>query len=153
MNTTTTLFTATRKGITLFAFAAALAGTTVGAQAKSHHQESQCESCGTVVSSKTYERAAESGSGVGAVGGAVVGGLLGNQVGGGNGRALATVAGAVGGGFAGNAIEKNVRKTTVTDVEVRMSNGNVRKFTETGPAHWKNGAHVRVQEDKLVAEH
>jgi outer membrane lipoprotein SlyB len=150
MNTTSTLFTATRKGITLFAFAAALAGTTAGAQAKAHPQ---CESCGTVVSSKTYERAAESGSGVGAATGAVVGGLLGNHVGGGNGRALATVAGAVGGGFAGNAIEKNVRKTTVTDVQVRMSNGSVRKFTEAGPAHWKKGAQVRVHEDKLVAEH
>ena len=37
--------------------------------------------------------------------GAVVGGLLGNQVGGGKGKTLATVAGAVGGGYAGNKIE------------------------------------------------
>ncbi|MEO8408134.1 MAG: glycine zipper 2TM domain-containing protein [Oxalobacteraceae bacterium] len=36
--------------------------------------------------------------------GAVVGGLLGNQVGGGNGRTLATIAGAVGGGYVGNEI-------------------------------------------------
>ena len=35
--------------------------------------------------------------------GAVVGGLLGNQVGGGNGKKLATVAGAVGGGSMGHA--------------------------------------------------
>ncbi|QDL39628.1 glycine zipper 2TM domain-containing protein [Rhodoferax sediminis] len=38
--------------------------------------------------------------------GAVVGGLLGNQVGGGNGKTLATIAGAVGGGFLGNEIAK-----------------------------------------------
>jgi len=38
--------------------------------------------------------------------GAVVGGLLGNQVGGGNGKTLATVAGAVGGGYLGNEIAK-----------------------------------------------
>lgn len=38
--------------------------------------------------------------------GAVVGGLLGNQVGGGNGRTLATIAGAVGGGYVGNEIAK-----------------------------------------------
>lgn len=38
--------------------------------------------------------------------GAVVGGLLGNQVGGGNGRTLATIAGAVGGGYLGNEIAK-----------------------------------------------
>ena len=38
--------------------------------------------------------------------GAVVGGLLGNQVGSGNGRKLATVAGAIGGGYVGNEIAK-----------------------------------------------
>ncbi|MFC4763051.1 glycine zipper 2TM domain-containing protein [Dyella koreensis] len=39
--------------------------------------------------------------------GAVAGGLLGNQIGGGKGRTLATVAGAVGGGYAGHEIQKN----------------------------------------------
>ncbi len=38
--------------------------------------------------------------------GAVVGGLLGNQVGGGSGKTLATIAGAVGGGYLGNEIAK-----------------------------------------------
>jgi uncharacterized protein YcfJ len=38
--------------------------------------------------------------------GAVVGGLLGSQVGGGNGKTLATIAGVVGGGFVGNEIAK-----------------------------------------------
>lgn len=38
--------------------------------------------------------------------GAVVGGLLGNQVGGGNGKTLATIVGAVGGGYIGNEIAK-----------------------------------------------
>lgn len=37
--------------------------------------------------------------------GAIAGGLIGNQVGHGNGRTLATVAGAVGGGYAGNRIQ------------------------------------------------
>ncbi len=41
--------------------------------------------------------------------GAVVGGLLGNQVGSGNGRKLATVAGLVGGGFLGNEIANRNR--------------------------------------------
>lgn len=39
---------------------------------------------------------------IGIATGAVVGGLIGNQIGGGNGRTLATVAGAVGGGYLGN---------------------------------------------------
>ena len=38
--------------------------------------------------------------------GAVVGGLLGNQVGSGDGKTLATIAGAVGGGYVGNEIAK-----------------------------------------------
>ncbi|MFG3447401.1 MULTISPECIES: glycine zipper 2TM domain-containing protein [unclassified Stenotrophomonas] len=39
--------------------------------------------------------------------GAIVGGLLGNQVGGGNGKKVATVAGAVAGGAAGRHIQGN----------------------------------------------
>jgi uncharacterized protein YcfJ len=35
-----------------------------------------------------------------------VGGLIGNQVGSGNGRKLATIAGAIGGAYAGNEIAK-----------------------------------------------
>lgn len=46
--------------------------------------------------------------------GAVAGGLLGNQVGGGKGKTLATVAGAVGGGYAGNRIQANKQKGQVT---------------------------------------
>lgn len=38
--------------------------------------------------------------------GAVVGGLVGSRVGGGNGRTLATIAGAVGGGYLGNEVAK-----------------------------------------------
>jgi uncharacterized protein YcfJ len=41
--------------------------------------------------------------------GALIGVLLGNQGGGGNGRALATVAGLIGGGFLGNEVEKRAR--------------------------------------------
>jgi uncharacterized protein YcfJ len=41
--------------------------------------------------------------------GAVVGGLLGNQVGSGNGRKLATVAGIIGGGMLGNQIANQNR--------------------------------------------
>ena len=36
--------------------------------------------------------------------GAVIGGLIGNQIGGGNGKKLATVAGVIGGGIIGNQI-------------------------------------------------
>ncbi|MBP0636363.1 glycine zipper 2TM domain-containing protein [Cupriavidus sp. AcVe19-6a] len=90
-------------------------------------------------------------SGLGALGGAVVGGLLGNQVGKGNGRIVGTVVGAVGGGVAGNQIEKAVSKDTHYEVRVRMDDGSQRTFTyEKDPAvqvgervHMENGALVR----------
>lgn len=51
--------------------------------------------------------------------GAVAGGLIGNQIGGGTGKKLATVAGAVGGGIAGRKIQDNQQHKTNTVVERR----------------------------------
>lgn len=51
--------------------------------------------------------------------GAVAGGLLGNQVGGGKGKKLATAAGAVGGAFAGRAIQEHQQNKTETVIERR----------------------------------
>jgi uncharacterized protein YcfJ len=50
--------------------------------------------------------AAKENSPIGIGIGAVVGGLLGNQIGSGDGKTLATIAGAVGGGYVGNEIAK-----------------------------------------------
>ncbi|WP_075258758.1 glycine zipper 2TM domain-containing protein [Herbaspirillum camelliae] len=101
-----------------------------------------CSSCGEVVAVRAVQHTPQT-SGVGIAGGAVVGGLLGNQIGGGNGRTLATIAGAVGGGYAGNMVEKNVRTTTSYVVDVRMDNGKSRSFPQSG-ANWRVGDQVRV---------
>ena len=45
--------------------------------------------------------------------GAVAGGLLGNQIGGGSGKTIATVAGAAAGGYAGNQVQKNMQQKNV----------------------------------------
>src|SRR5215469_1425854 len=59
---------------------------------------------------------------IGTVAGAVVGGVLGHQVGGGTGRDLATIAGAAGGGYAGNRIQKNLQdRDTVTTTEQKCA--------------------------------
>jgi uncharacterized protein YcfJ len=50
---------------------------------------------------------------LGSVGGAVIGGVLGNQVGGGSGKKVATVAGAAAGGYAGNQVQKNMQQKDV----------------------------------------
>ena len=91
-----------------------------------------CASCGTVESVQAVQQKGE-GSGLGVAGGAVAGGLLGHQVGGGNGKTALTVLGAVGGAFAGNEIEKRARATTVYDVQVRMEDGTVRTFRRAEP--------------------
>lgn len=41
----------------------------------------------------------------------MLGGVPGNQVGGGKGKTLATVAGAAGGGYAGNKVQENMQKS------------------------------------------
>lgn len=102
---------------------------------------------GRVVSIVPVERRVPHTSGVGAVGGAVVGGLLGNQIGSGRGRTLATVAGALGGGLAGNGVEGAVRKTTEYQVRVRMDDGSYRTFEyKTAPA-LQEGERVRIDRD------
>ncbi|WP_076591808.1 glycine zipper 2TM domain-containing protein [Herminiimonas arsenitoxidans] len=109
-----------------------------------------CSNCGCIESIRSVQVAAKP-SGVGVVGGAVVGGLLGNQIGNGNGRSLATVAGVVGGGFAGNEIEKRTRTATAYEVRVRMDDGRIRTFPYNNPPNWNTGDPVRVVDGYLRA--
>jgi len=56
---------------------------------------------------------------------ALAGGLLGNQIGGGNGKKLATVAGAVGGGYAGNKVQEGMQnRDTYTTTQTRCNTVN-----------------------------
>ena len=105
-----------------------------------------CNTCGTVQAVQEVKEKGQ-GSGIGAIGGAVVGGLLGNQVGGGNGKKVMTVVGAVGGGLAGHEAEKHVRATTAYDVQVRMEDGSVRTFRRTEPLN--PGTRVTVDGNTL----
>ena len=97
-----------------------------------------CATCGTVESVLAVQRQGEVNGvavggttvGIGTVAGGVVGGLLGNQVGGGNGKTAMTVLGVAGGALAGNAIEKNMKKTTVYQMRVRMHDGSVRTIEQ-----------------------
>jgi len=109
-----------------------------------------CKSCGKIESVRIVHHQARP-SGIGVVAGAVLGGVLGNQVGGGNGRSLATVAGAVGGGYAGNEIEKRSHVTTSYQVRVRMEGGHIRHFTYAAEPNWRAGDHVRVTNGRLTS--
>jgi uncharacterized protein YcfJ len=89
-------------------------------------------------------------TGLGAVGGAVVGGLAGTQIGNGRGRTAATIIGAIGGGLAGNQIEHAVHKATTYQVQVRMNDGSVRTFNYDAAPGVAIGQKVHVSGETLT---
>lgn len=91
-----------------------------------------CSTCGRVESVQAIQQA-EPATGVGAVAGGVLGAVVGNQIGKGNGRTAATVLGAVGGGYVGHQVEQRTRTRTVYQVAVRMDDGSLRRFTRAEP--------------------
>jgi uncharacterized protein YcfJ len=73
------------------------------------------------------------GANVGAgIAGAVIGGILGHQVGGGTGKDLATIGGAVAGGAIGANAGRGNSNTTMVDREVRRCDS----VASTQPAYW-----------------
>ncbi|RQV02563.1 glycine zipper 2TM domain-containing protein [Burkholderia cenocepacia] len=119
------------------------------AQQPSASAQAYCQSCGTVVAI-TQTRTPGQSSGIGAVGGAAAGGLLGNQFGNGNGRTAMTIIGALGGGLAGNQVEKQVRAETDYQVQVQMESGATRTFTYHNPPPFGQGQRVRIENGTLV---
>jgi outer membrane lipoprotein SlyB len=89
-------------------------------------------------------------TGAGAVIGGVVGGVAGHQIGGGDGRKLATVAGAVGGAAVGHQVEKR-RNTEVTGyrIDVRLDNGSSTSVTLADAGGYASGQRVRVLNGSL----
>ncbi|MDN7850316.1 glycine zipper 2TM domain-containing protein [Burkholderia seminalis] len=119
------------------------------AQQPSAPVQTYCQSCGTIVAI-TQTRTPGQSSGIGAVGGAAAGGLLGNQFGHGNGRTAMTIIGALGGGLAGNQVEKQVRAETDYQVQVQMESGATRTFTYHNPPPFGQGQRVRIENGTLV---
>jgi len=117
------------------------------AQAQTGSPAAQFEGrVGTVESVRT-QAVPTSGSTLGTVGGAVVGGVLGNQVGQGRGRTLATVGGAAGGAVVGNRMTSGT--STVWVVNVRFDDGtNANIEQDTQPPVWA-GERVRVTNGRL----
>jgi len=87
-----------------------------------------CASCG-IVRSVTAVTNPGTSTGVGGVIGGLVGGVAGNQVGGGDGKKLATVAGVIGGAVLGNKLEKDRNGTSYFEVSIDMEVGGQRVIT------------------------
>lgn len=97
---------------------------------------------------ESVERVARSNMGVlGTIGGAVVGGLLGHQIGSGGGNTAATIAGAAGGAYAGREIERRTRgDNEVYRIVVRMDDGSYQAVGQDAPPSLRQGDRVRIQD-------
>lgn len=107
-----------------------------------------CANCGTV-QAITPVSVQGQGSGVGAAVGALLGGLAGHQVGGGNGKKIATVAGVVGGAYAGNTIEKNRNAERYYEIDVALENGTLITVSMPDATGIAVGSSVVVEGDNL----
>lgn len=109
------------------AIAAAKATLAAAGPAAAPGKALACVDCGKVTAVNVSEKAGESGA-IGLIAGGVAGALLGNQVGSGRGRDIATVAGAAGGAYAGKKVEEKVNATKVWTVHVMYDNGEKAQF-------------------------
>jgi outer membrane lipoprotein SlyB len=108
-----------------------------------------CTNCATVEAVNVVE-VAGSGNYLGTAAGAVVGGLLGNQIGSGSGRKAATVAGAVAGGVVGNNVQRNQNQSQRYEVVVRYTgNGATQTLQYENDPGFRAGDAVRVNNGVL----
>ncbi|HEY2190168.1 MAG TPA: glycine zipper 2TM domain-containing protein [Caldimonas sp.] len=108
-----------------------------------------CATCGVVTATAVETRKGEGGP-AGVVGGAVLGGVLGHQMGGGSGRTAMTVLGAVGGGVAGNAVEKKINETKVWITTVTHKDGSTRTYEAKGDPELRAGDVVKIEDGRLL---
>jgi outer membrane lipoprotein SlyB len=86
-----------------------------------------------------------SGIGIGTIAGAVVGGILGHQVGGGTGNTAATVIGAAGGAYAGHELEKrSQQQSDAYKFTIRMDNGSYQTLAQNTNADIRVGDRVQI---------
>lgn len=109
-----------------------------------------CRDCGVIERVEAVQQKGE-GSGIGAVGGAILGGVLGHQVGEGSGKQLARIGGAVLGGFAGNEVERRARTVSHYRVTVRMEDGSRHVIEQQSEPAWRSGDPVRIRNGEIVA--
>ncbi len=110
-----------------------------------------CDTCGTVESVKREKRKGKGGV-LGVAGGAVAGGLLGNQVGKGTGNTVATVGGAVVGGVVGNEIQKKISSKKVWVTSVKMKDGTSKTFEQEAQPAWAAGNVVKIDGTTLTKQ-
>jgi outer membrane lipoprotein SlyB len=83
-------------------------------------------------------------SGVGTVGGAVIGAIASSGVGGGRGRSIATTAGAIAGGLLGSALEEGTTRKDALEITVRLDSGKSLSVVQEADVPFQAGERVHV---------
>lgn len=130
------------------ATAAAPTAASAAASAVTPRLADLCDGC-AIVEAVTTEKQKGEGGIVGKVGGAVVGGVLGHQIGGGTGKTLATIGGAAAGAYAGNEVQKRTSAKTIWRTRVTQKDGSQRTFETSTDPGWKPGTVVRIDGSAL----
>lgn len=107
-------------------------------------QRIQTVSFGTITSARPVRIQADEESVLGTIGGAVIGGLLGNTIGGGTGRNLATAGGAIAGAAAGRAVADRTNQVDAVELEIRRETGETIVVVQRANPALVPGARVRL---------
>ena len=110
--------------------------------------KSKCTNCGRVQDIRVSESSDWKKYAAPAAG-AVVGGVIGNQFGGGSGKTALTVVGALGGGLLGHKAESKSRDK-VYEVIVKMDDGSHRTVSYQSQPPVRQGDRVRLRDGQLV---
>ena len=112
----------------------------------------RCAMCGTVesITQNVSNQSGSSGSTAATITGSVVGGLIGNRVGGGRGRRAATVGGVVAGGAVGNAASSSSAPTASSTVRIKLGGSNFINVTVDDASDLRVGDMVEVDSNGHV---
>lgn len=140
MKTTATVAVVLAAGLVLSGCPASMSG---GAYSRNQAREAQEVRLGYVESVRQV-LIEGTRSGVGAVGGAALGGVAGSTIGRGRGQVAGAIGGAVLGGLAGSAIEENATRQPGLEITVQLDNGRMVAVTQAADEPFYPGDRVRV---------
>lgn len=139
----TTILTATLIGLAVVMVSGCATGLSGSDYPRSQARQEQSVRTGVVESVREVQLEGTR-SGVGAVSGAVAGGIGGSEMGHGTLGALGAVLGAVGGGLVGQALEEGVTRRKGLEITIKLDNGSLVAITQDTDEVFKPGERVRI---------
>lgn len=115
-----------------------------GAAPVSSAGESSSARYGRVTGLETVQVDKDYKFGIGTVVGAVAGGIIGHQFGGGTGQTLLTIGGTLAGAAAGTAAESKLKKQDAQKVTIAMQSGGTVVIIQPMDSRLRNGMNVQI---------